>query len=183
MRFVHQKSCCALSMLFGNPLNGIYITCCCQRNLPKGKVIELTDVGKLWGENVFVIYRILSLTTSNIKLLSSCDSIISKLSLCNLQHQVCVYRTKEQYDRSHELLSEMLVLEMCTKTLSPECINAIQQFQIVIKEKECYLAFYVCSKTSMSFDAMTTSPVESMNSSLKRGTGINKNSNTRYVNG
>ena len=34
----------------------------------------------------------------------------------------------------------------------------------------------------MSFDAMTKSPVESMNSSLKRGTGINKNSNTRYVN-
>ncbi len=77
----------------------------------------------------------------------------------------------------------MLVLEMCTKTLSPECINAIQQFQIVIKEKECYLAFYVHSKISMPFDAMTTSPVESMNSSLKRGTGINENSNTRYVNG
>ncbi len=47
---------------------------------PKGKVIEI-DFGKLWGENLFVIYRILSLTTSNIKLLSSCDSIISKLSL------------------------------------------------------------------------------------------------------
>ncbi len=52
------------------------------------------------------------------------------------QLQVCVYRSKEQYDRSHELLSEMLVSEMCTKTLSPECINAIQQFQIVIKEKD-----------------------------------------------
>jgi hypothetical protein len=71
---------------------------------------------------------------------------------------------------------------MCTKILSLECINAIQHFQINIKEKKCYLAFYVCSKISMSFDAMTTSPVESMNSSLKRGTGINKNSNTRYVN-
>jgi hypothetical protein len=71
---------------------------------------------------------------------------------------------------------------MCTKTLSPECINAIQQFQIVIREKECYLAFYFHSKISMSFNAMTTSPVESMNSSLKRETGINKNSNTRYVN-
>jgi hypothetical protein len=33
----HQKSCCALSMLFGNPLNGIYIICCHQINLPKGK--------------------------------------------------------------------------------------------------------------------------------------------------
>jgi hypothetical protein len=96
---------------------------------------------------------------------------------------VCVYRTKEQYDRSHELLSKMLVSDMCTKTLSSERINAIQQFQIVVKEKECYLAFYVRSKISMSFDAMTTSPVASMNSSLKRGMGINKNFNTRYVNG
>ncbi len=99
------------------------------------------------------------------------------------QHQVCVYCTKEQYDRSHELLSKMLVSDMCTKTLSPECINAIRQLQIVIKDKECYLAFYVCSKISMSFNAMTTSPVEPMNSCLKRGMGINKNSNTRYVNG
>jgi hypothetical protein len=49
------------------------------------------------------------------------------------QHQVCAYPTKEQYDGSHELLSEMMVSDMCTKTLSPECINAIQQFQIVIK--------------------------------------------------
>jgi hypothetical protein len=71
---------------------------------------------------------------------------------------------------------------MCTKILSLECINTIQQFQINIKEKECYLAFYVHSKISMSFDAMTTSSVESMNSFLKRGMGTNKNSNTRYVN-
>jgi hypothetical protein len=71
---------------------------------------------------------------------------------------------------------------MCTKILSPECINAIQQFQINIKEKECYLAFYVHLKISMSLDTMATSPVESMNSSLKRGMVINKNSNTRYVN-
>ncbi len=84
------------------------------------------------------------------------------------QHQVCVYCTKEQYDRSHELLSKMLVSGMCTKTLFLECINAIQQFQIVIKEKEYYLAFYVYSQISMSFDAVTTSPVESMNSCLKK---------------
>jgi hypothetical protein len=29
-----------------------------SKKSPKGKVIELTDVGKLWGENLFVIYRI-----------------------------------------------------------------------------------------------------------------------------
>jgi hypothetical protein len=62
-----------------------------SKKSPKGKVIELADVGKLWGENLFLIYRILSLTTTNIKLLSSCDSIISKLSLCNLSASgVCI---------------------------------------------------------------------------------------------
>ncbi len=77
----------------------------------------------------------------------------------------------------------MLVSDMCIKTLSTACINAIQQFQIVMKEKEYYLLFYVQSTISMSFDAMTTSPVESMNSCFKRGIGINKNLHTRYVNG
>jgi hypothetical protein len=55
-----------------------------SKKSPKGKIFELTDVGKSWGENLFLMYQILSLWTSNIKLLSSCDSIISNLSLCNL---------------------------------------------------------------------------------------------------
>jgi hypothetical protein len=32
-----SKVICALSMLFGNPLIGIYLNCSRQRNLPKGK--------------------------------------------------------------------------------------------------------------------------------------------------
>jgi hypothetical protein len=32
-----------------------------SKKSPKGKIIELTDVGKLWGENLFLIYQILSL--------------------------------------------------------------------------------------------------------------------------
>jgi hypothetical protein len=46
-------------------------------------------------------------------------------------------------------------------------------------DKETYLAFYVWKTISMSFDVMTTSPVESMNSSIKNGMGVNSNSNTR----
>jgi hypothetical protein len=48
-----------------------------------------------------------------------------------------------------------------------------------MKEKENYLVFYKRSKISMSFDAMTTSPVESMNCALKNGMGIDSNSHTR----
>jgi hypothetical protein len=49
----------------------------------------------------------------------------------------------------------------------------IEKFQAIKKEKEIYLAFHIRSKIPMSFDAMTTSPVKSMNSCLKNGMGIN----------
>jgi hypothetical protein len=42
----------------------------------------------------------------------------------------------------------------------------IEKFQTSMKDKGKYLAFYVRSKISMSFDAMTTSPVKSMNSAF-----------------
>jgi hypothetical protein len=48
-----------------------------------------------------------------------------------------------------------------------------------MKEKENYLAFCICSKILMSFDAMATSPVESISSALKNGMGIYSNSHTR----
>jgi hypothetical protein len=46
-------------------------------------------------------------------------------------------------------------------------------------KKEQYLAFHVREIIVMSFDAMTTSPVESMFSSIKNGMGVTLNSNTR----
>jgi hypothetical protein len=50
---------------------------------------------------------------------------------------------------------------------------------MVIKEKERYLAFYVRVKIPLSFNAMTTSQVESMNSTIKRNMGVNHNSKSR----
>ena len=65
--------------------------------------------------------------------------------------------------------------------LSCECIMAIEKFQMTMKEKEQYLAFYVRVSIPMSFDAMTTSPVECINSSIKNGMGVNQNSRSRSV--
>ena len=75
----------------------------------------------------------------------------------------------------------MLSSQMCKDTLSEECIKAIEKFQCTMVEKELYLAFHICKTITMSFDAMTTSPVESMNSSIKNGMGVNSNSQTSYV--
>jgi hypothetical protein len=67
----------------------------------------------------------------------------------------------------------MLKSKWYKDSLSDECIHMIEKFQTSMKEKENYLAFYVRSKITMSLDAMTTSPVESMNSALNIFKGFN----------
>ncbi len=78
-----------------------------------------------------------------------------------------MYRTKAQYDRSNMILTETLSSPGCQDVLSNDCIKAIENFQCPMIKKETYLAFYVWKTISMSFDAMTTSPVESMNIFIK----------------
>ena len=51
--------------------------------------------------------------------------------------------------------------------LSLDCINAIKRFQKKMSDKQKYVAYYIRVKIPMSFDAMTTSPVEAMNAHLK----------------
>jgi hypothetical protein len=70
---------------------------------------------------------------------------------------------------------------LCQDVLSKYCIKAIENFQCSMIDKETYLSFYFWKTISMSFDAMTTSPVESMSSSILNGMGVNLNSNTRGV--
>ena len=97
------------------------------------------------------------------------------------QQQTCVYQSKDQYDRSHQLLTEMILSPMCTEVLGNDCRKAIEKFQMILKEKEQYLAFYVRVKVPLSFDGMTTSPVEAMNALIKHHMGVNHNSRSRYV--
>ncbi len=73
----------------------------------------------------------------------------------------------------------MLSSQKCSDELSLQCIKAIEKFQSTMIEKEPYLAFHFRRTITMSFDAMTTSPVESMNSSIKNGMGVHSNSQTR----
>jgi hypothetical protein len=146
----------------------------------KGKLIELTEVGQNWDEYQIFINEHFTIIIYDPIYILNC-SLASYLYTV-FQYQTCVYWTKDQYDRSHEILSEMLKSKRCKDCLSDECIHMIELLQTSMKEKENYLAIYIRLKISMSFDAVTTSPVESMNSSLKNGMGINLNSRTRYIN-
>ena len=66
------------------------------------------------------------------------------------QYQACVYRTQDQYDKSHVLLTEMLQTEDARAILSVECISAIEKFQVVTKEKQQYVAVHVRLGISLS---------------------------------
>jgi hypothetical protein len=81
--------------------------------------------------------------------------------LC-IQYQACVYRTQAQFDRSHVLLTEMLQTEAARAILSVECITAVENFQVVLKEKQQYVAHHVRLGNSLTRHAASTSPVESM---------------------
>jgi hypothetical protein len=77
------------------------------------------------------------------------------------------------------ILAETLSLPLCQDVLSNDCIKATEKFQCSVIKKETYLSFYVRKTISMSLDAMTTSPVEFINSYIKNGMGVTSNSNTR----
>jgi hypothetical protein len=59
------------------------------------------------------------------------------------QYQTCEYQTKEQYDGSNEILSEMVFSKRCKDFLSDKCIKVIEKFQTNIKEKENNLDFHI----------------------------------------
>ncbi len=176
MCFNFHELCYVPSMRFVNLLSVIYIRCCHKKTCT-GKLIEVTEVGQKWGEYQIFINEHFILIIYDLILLLNC-SLASYLYTI-FQFPACVHRTKDQYDRSHEILSELLKSKRCKDCLADECIHMIEKFQTSMKEKENYLAFYMQSKFSMSFDAMTTSPVESRNSALMNGMGINSNSCTR----
>ena len=56
--------------------------------------------------------------------------------------------------------------------LPSPCIVSIKQFQPKMLDKQQYLAYFIGVKIPMSFDAMTTSPVKSMNSHIKDRMGV-----------
>ena len=88
------------------------------------------------------------------------------------------YVTKSQYNRSHEILTEILNEDDTVKAIGKECVNAALELQQVLKGKERYLARYFQIGVHMSMDSMTTSPVESMNNLVKHGPkSINSNMN------
>ena len=86
--------------------------------------------------------------------------------------QACVYESQIQYRKSNEILTNVIQGLYSDNVINQQLKEAIENYQVKITGKQRYFAFY-CRKTiPMSFDAMTTSPVESVNNHMKHNAGV-----------
>ena len=83
-------------------------------------------------------------------------------------HQACVFENKEQYNKSHQILTNVICDAFCLGILNQAVKDAIEAFQVKLHLKESYLANWVRKQIPNSYDAMTTSPVESVNCHIKQ---------------
>ncbi len=79
--------------------------------------------------------------------------------------QACVFENKHQYARSNGVLTDVISGLLEDGSISQK--EDIETFQSKIFGKERYLAFWIQKSVCMTYDAMTTSPVESMNRNIK----------------
>jgi hypothetical protein len=93
-------------------------------------------------------------------------------------HQSCVFENKKQYIKSNQIMTEVIGEIFEKGVISQELKDAIESFQYKIALKEKYLANWLRKEIPNSYDAMTTSPVESLNCHIKHKTKANTLNNT-----
>ena len=92
-------------------------------------------------------------------------------------HGACVFENKEQYDKASKILTVVLQNALEKHHLTREQYDTFDAFQLKVAEKERYLAYHVRKHIPLTFDAMTTSPVESINSHIKHISKANGKNN------
>ncbi len=73
--------------------------------------VELSDVGRTWGTSVFCIYLYFLYMDFLAHIVCFLSIHTAEFLYKIFQHQAYVYRTHDQYDRSHEILTTVLDLE------------------------------------------------------------------------
>ena len=96
-------------------------------------------------------------------------------------HQACVFENKDQYDMSNKIMSDVISDAFSKGLIKQPLKDAIDAFQIKLNNKQRYLAFYIRKSIHNCYDAMTTSPCESMNCHIKHTSKANTLNNTRCV--
>ncbi len=94
-------------------------------------------------------------------------------------HQACVFENQYQYDMSNKILTNVISVAFKKGHITLSLKEAIEVFQIKLNNKRQYLAFYICKSICNCYDAMTTSPCESMNRHIKHTSKATTFNNTR----
>jgi hypothetical protein len=82
-------------------------------------------------------------------------------------HQACVFENQAQYKKANRILTSVIKEALKKHHIGKGLYEAIFQFQVQLNEKQSYLVYWARKSVIMSVDAMTTSPVESINSHIK----------------
>jgi hypothetical protein len=82
-------------------------------------------------------------------------------------HQACVFINQQQYNKSNELLTCIINEAHQQGIISASLKEAFEAFQVKLNNKQLYLSNQVRRTIPNSYDAMTISPVESINSHIK----------------
>jgi hypothetical protein len=95
-----------------------------------------------------------------------------------IMHQACVYETKEQYVKSNEILTAVIKEGKENGHINDVLKEAFEAFQVKMMCKQEYLAYYIRKYIPNCYDAMTTSPVESINCYIKHRSKASTLNNT-----
>jgi len=85
----------------------------------------------------------------------------------NYREMNCTYTNQMNYVKSHSILTDVIAKLYSNGLITQQLKEAIERYQFKISTKEDFLAYYIRRTISMSYDAMTTSPVESVNKHTK----------------
>jgi hypothetical protein len=87
-------------------------------------------------------------------------------------HQACVFENIAQYKKANNKLTSVINEALKKRHIGKGLYEAISQFWVQLNKKESYLAYWDQKSVTMSFDAMTTSPVESINCHIKHNNKV-----------
>jgi hypothetical protein len=89
--------------------------------------------------------------------------------------QACVFENQYQYAKSNAVLTDVITRLLQDGSINQKTKDAIETFQSKMSAKERYLAFWVRKSVCMTYNAMTTSPVESINRNIKHTSKVRTN--------
>ncbi len=81
--------------------------------------------------------------------------------------QAYMFENQYQYAKSNAVLTDVITRLLQDGLINQKTKDAIETFQSKMSGKERYLAFWVRKSVCMTYNATTTSPVESINRNIK----------------